>query len=211
MYFEDREDAAKQLATKLKAFAQNEDVIVVGLPRGGVVTAAVIARALSLPLDIIVTRKIGAPHSPELAVGAVTEEGEVLRSEELIAELSVTNNYIAQEAAVQKQEAQRRLQTYRGDRAPLDLSGKTVLLVDDGVATGATMKAAIASAKAKGAKKIVVAVPVAPQETVAALKTLVDDVACLHAPESFAAIGQFYRNFEQVTDEEVVELLDQNE
>ncbi len=207
MYFEDREDAAAQLVAKLEAYTHKEDVIVLGLPRGGVVTAAVIARALSLPLDIIVTRKIGAPHSPELAVGAVTEEGEVLRSEELIAELSVTNNYIAQEAAVQKQEAQRRLQTYRGDSPPLDLSGKTVLLVDDGIATGATMKAAIASAKAKGAQKIVVAVPVAPQETVEALKALVDDVVCLHAPESFAAIGQFYARFAQVTDEEVIKLL----
>ena len=207
MYFTDREDAAKQLATKLDAYAHNPNAIVVGLPRGGVVTAAVVAKALKLPLDIIVTRKIGAPHNPELAIGAVTEEGKVLRNKQLIADLSVSDDYIAQEAAVQQQEAQRRLQAYRGDRPPLDLSGKTVLLVDDGVATGATMKAAIASAKAKDAKKIVVAVPVAPPETVAALKALVDDIVCLHSPEDFAAIGQFYARFAQVTDDEVVRLL----
>ncbi len=207
MYFADRKDAATQLATKLEKFREDPSAIIVGLPRGGVVTAAAIARILKLPLDIIVTRKIGAPDSPELAIGAVTEAGEILRNDQLIADFNVSDDYIKDEAAKQQQEAQRRLQAYRGDRPALNLTGKTVLLVDDGVATGATMKAAIVSAKAKGAGKVVVAVPVAPPETVAALKRLADEAICLHSPEDFSAIGQFYARFAQVTDEEVIQLL----
>ncbi len=210
MYFNDRDDAATRIVAKLEDYKHKPSTIVIGLPRGGVVTAAVIARALELPLDIIITRKIGAPGSPELAIGAVTEEGELLRSEELIAMLSVSEEYIKTEAAKEEQEAQRRLQAYRGARPPLDLTGKTVLLVDDGIATGATMKAAIASAKSKGAMKVVVAVPVAPPETVEALEKLVDEVVCLHTPLHFAGIGQFYTSFDQVSDDEVIELLNQN-
>ena len=207
MFFKDRIDAAQQLAKKLAMYRGSRNAIVLGLPRGGVPVAAVIAKALELPLDIIVVRKIGAPHNPELAIGAITEGGTALLDELLVAELAVSKEYITQETARQQAEATRRLKKYRGKKPPLDLSGKIALLVDDGIATGATMKAAIASAKSKGATKIVVAIPLAPPETVQALAPLVDEIISLHTPSPFGAIGAFYRFCPQVVDNEVIALL----
>ncbi len=205
--FKDRKDAGMLLAKKLLSYKNKPNAVVIGLPRGGVVTAFEIAQELKLPLDIIVPRKIGAPFSPELAVGALTEDGQVDLNEQLIHNLNINKKDLENIIEEEKQEAQRRLKIYRGNRSPRNLQNKIVLLVDDGIATGATMKAAIKSAQKDGAQKIIVATPVAPPETVKLLEKLVDEVICLQQPEDFGAIGIFYENFKQTTDEEVVALL----
>jgi len=207
MIFIDRIDAGKKLVPFLQRYKDQKDTIVLGLPRGGVVIAYEIAHALHLPLDIVVPRKIGAPMQPELAIGAVTQDGSVMLNEMVMDKFGITQVDI--EPIIQKEmhEAKRRLKAYRGTKPPLDLHDKTVLLVDDGIATGYTMLAAIESVRARGAKKIVVVVPVAPPDTVNQLLRIVDDVVCLFQPEFFGAIGRFYEDFGQTTDEEVIELL----
>lgn len=202
--FKDRADAGQQLAGKLMTYANRQDVVVIGLPRGGVVTAAEVAKALKAPLDIIVPRKIGYPGNPELAIGALAEEG-----------ITVMNPYasdvpqetIAQIVEKEKQEARRRLTVYRGERKPLDLRNKVAILVDDGIATGATMRAAIVSAKAKGALKIVVAAPVIATDTMIVLEEEADELIVLEVPAFFDAVGRFYENFSQTTDDEVIRVL----
>ena len=210
MLFCDRVDAGRQLAGSLKQYANNADVIVLGLPRGGVVTAAVVAKALNLPLDIIVPRKIGAPMNEELAIGAMAEDGEVMLDEKLVRVLGVREEYIDKAVFKERAEAERRLRVYRGLHPPLTLQNKTAIIVDDGIATGATMRAAIASAKAKGAKRVIVAAPVIAPDTLLKLQREADEVIYLDAPAYFAAVGQFYEKFEQTTDEEVIGLLHKN-
>lgn len=207
MIFKDRFDAGIQLATKLSAYKNRPDVVVIGLPRGGVVTAEAVAKALNAPLDIVVPRKIGAPHEEELAIGAITEDGEVVLDDEEIKLLNVSKEYIEKTVAMEKAEALRRLSLYRADRSPLNLKAKTALLVDDGVATGATMRAAIRSARIKGAQKIVVAVPVIAADTLRVLKAESDECIFLDAPDYFDAVGSFYETFPQTTDQEVVKIL----
>lgn len=207
MIFRDRQDGGKQLAQELLKYHHQPNVVVLGLPRGGVVTAFEVAKALSLPLDIVCPRKIGAPFNPELAIGAITETGEGVFHDNLISRLGISEKYIQQEVEKEKQQAQRRLTLFRKNRPKINLEGKTVILVDDGLATGATMEAAIKSVTAEGAAKIVVAVPVSPPDTYDKIQREVDEIVALSTPTFFEAVGQFYDDFSPTEDEEVVELL----
>lgn len=207
MIFQNRQDAGKQLVSKLKQYKGNPDAIVIGLPRGGVVVAFEVAQELDLPLDIIVPRKIGAPGNPEFAIGAIDEQGKGIFDQEVISGYRISQDYIKHEVEKERKEALRRLEVYRGDRLPLDLSGKVAIIIDDGIATGATMRAAIQSAKAKGAKRVVVAVPVTAIDSLKKLKKEADEVVYLDAPAFFGAVGAFYEQFDQTSDEEVVALL----
>jgi putative phosphoribosyl transferase len=205
-FFGDRIDAGKQLAAALSDFAGRNGVVL-AIPRGGVVVGYQIAEALNLPLDVIVPHKLGAPGNPELAVGAIAEDGTAVLDEKLISYLGVSRGYIVEESDRQKAEIGRRLKVYREGMPPQNLNGKDVIVVDDGIATGSTMKATLASVKNRGAASVTVAVPVGPPSTIEELKHKADRVVCLHAPEYFEAIGQFYVNFSQTSDQEVIELL----
>src|SRR4030043_314814 len=204
--FKDRVEAGKRLASALRSFA-GKGAIVLAIPRGGVVVGFEVARTLSLPLDVIIPRKIGAPDNPELAIGAVTEDGTIIPDDSLISYLEVTEGYVKEESNRQKLEIERRLKLYRGDVPYPTLRNRDVIIVDDGIATGSTMKAALASIRKSGAKTITVAIPVGPPSTIRELKKEADHVVCLHTPESFQAIGQFYEDFAQTADEEVTRLL----
>ena len=205
-YFFDRNDAGKQLVKALSDFPIANG-LVIAIPRGGVVVGYQIAEALNLPLDVIVPRKLGAPGNPELAIGAVAEDGTKVLDEGIIAYLSVLDDYIEEESRRQREEIGRRLQVYRKGLAPLNLKGKDIIVVDDGIATGSTMKAALASVRNSGAASVTVAVPVGPPSTIEELHKLADRVVCLYMPEQFQAIGQFYQSFSQTSDEEVNMLL----
>jgi len=207
MIFKDRIEAGQKLAKALEEYKGQKDTIILGLPRGGVVTGFEIAKALELPLDLVVRRKIGAPGNREFGIGAITEEGEGIFNEGVIRDYEISKEYITRTVEEEKKEAQRRLKTYRGDRPPLDLKEKTVILVDDGIATGLTVRAAIKSVKNRDPKKIVVAVPCGAKDSIDQIKKEVDEVICLHAPIFFGAVGAFYREFPQTTDEEVIELI----
>jgi putative phosphoribosyl transferase len=205
-YFSDRVDAGKRLAQALADF-HGKNAVVLAIPRGGVVVGYEIAAALMLPLDVIVPRKLGAPDNPELAIGAVAEDGSTVLDNHLITYLGVSSGYIEQESQRQRQEIARRMQVYREGNPPANLAVKDVIIVDDGIATGATMKAALASVKNRGAKSVTVAIPVGPPQTITELKHLADRVVCLYTPDYFQAIGQFYEDFNQTSDEEVIRLL----
>jgi putative phosphoribosyl transferase len=207
-YFADRIDAGKRLASGLANFA-GKNAIVLAIPRGGVVVGYEIAKALNSPLDVIIPRKIGAPGNPELAIGAMTEDGTIILDDALIRYMGVPVDYIKEESELQKREIERRLRFYRQNEPYPNLRGHDVIIVDDGIATGSTMKAALASVKSRGAKTVTVAVPVAPPSTIKELKKQADRVVCLYTPEYFQAIGQFYTDFTQTTDEEVIQLLKQ--
>jgi len=207
MLFKDQVSAGEKLAEALKEY-QNKGAVVLAIPRGGVATGHGLARVLNLPLDVIVTRKIGAPDNPELAIGAVGEtKGSLWLNKKLASQLGVSEDYIKSETRIQKLEIKRRERVYRKGREPLDLKNKTVILVDDGIATGATMIAAIREIRNMGTDKVVVATPVAPPETVEELKKEADEVICLQTPRLFFAVGQWYENFKQYSDEEVIELI----
>jgi putative phosphoribosyl transferase len=204
--FTDRVDAGRRLASALKDLA-DKDAIILAIPRGGVVVGYEVAKALDIPLDIIIPRKIGAPSNPELAIGAITEDGTLLLDEQLMERLSVPEAYIQQESEAQKREIQRRLKLYRGALPYPILENRSVIIVDDGIATGSTMKAALASVRNRGAKTVTIAIPVGPTSTIRELKEKADIVVCLRTPEAFYAIGQFYEDFAQTADEEVTRLL----
>ena len=208
-YFADRIDAGKRLASALANFA-GKNAIVLAIPRGGVVVGYEIAKALNSPLDVIIPRKIGAPGNPELAIGAMTEDGTIILDDALIRYMGVPVDYIKEESELQKREIERRLKFYRQNEPYPNLRGHDVIIVDDGIATGSTMKAALASVKNRGAKTVTVAVPVAPPSTIKELKKQADRVVCLNTPEYFQAIGQFYTDFTQTPDEEVIQLLKQS-
>jgi putative phosphoribosyl transferase len=203
-----RVEAGKQLAMALKTVRQ--DTIVLAVPRGGVVVGFEVARALGIPLDIIVTKKIGAPDNPELAIGAVAEDGMFILDDNLLRQLYVPKEYIKEEVERMRQEIQRRLIRYRGNVPYPNLKKRDVIVVDDGVATGSTLKAALRLLQGKGTKTVTVAVPVGPPDTIRELEKLSDRVVCLQTPEPFYAIGQFYEDFSQTSDEEVTELLKRN-
>ena len=207
MLFRDRVDAGHQLAQQLIDYKGKPETIVLGLPRGGVVTAYEVAQVLDLPLDIVVPRKIGAPHNPELAVAAIAEDGSIIINDQLMNSLGLQLDDLHDLIKTEKNEAARRMKLYRAGRPPLELAGKTVILVDDGIATGATMRAAIASARSRGAKSIVVAVPVAPPESVDEIRPEVDKFICLFVPELFLGVGDFYEKFPQTEDQEVIDLM----
>jgi putative phosphoribosyl transferase len=207
-YFTDRNEAGNKLALALEDFKGNG--IVLAIPRGGVVVGYVIAEKLGLPLDVIIPRKIGAPNNPELAIGAVAEDGTAILDNNLIRYLGVSTKFIIEETEQQKQEIHRRLRLYRQDGGYPNVKGLDVIVVDDGIATGSTMKAALASVKNRGAHSVTVAVPVGPPQTIEELEKMADRVVCLYTPEFFQAIGQFYSDFRQTQDEEVIELLREN-
>lgn len=207
MKFKDRADAGQQLTRLLLAYKHNPNVLVVGLVRGGVPVAAEIARELMVPLDIVVVRKIGAPGMPELAVGALTQTGQSILNYAMMQTMGITEQQIAPIIRQEQKELERRLSVYREDKKSPNYADKTVILVDDGIATGATMQAAIASVKELGAKRLVLAVPVCPAEVAQKLSELVDVFICLEQPEYFPAVGYFYEHFEQVEDEVVKSLM----
>lgn len=207
MVFHDRTEAGRKLAEALGKYKDEKETVVLFLPRGGVVLAVEVARALNLPMDLVVPRKIGAPGHEEYAIGAITESGEGIFNEAELENLGISQEYLDKTVAEEQREAERRLKTYRGDRPPLDLQGKTVIIVDDGIATGLTMRAAIKSVRAKGVSKVIVAIPVAAQDSLEKIKQEVDEVICLNVPPFFGAVGAFYEVFGQVEDEEVVRLM----
>ena len=207
MIFKDRTDAGKQLAEKLVPYRDKADLIVLGLPRGGVTVAYEIAGALNCPLDILIVRKIGFPGNPELAAGAISETGTVVLNEDIVAAYGVSRAYLDRETARQKEEIARRITLYRGGKGVPPLAGKTVILVDDGVATGATAKAAISTLKQEKIAKLVAALPVASQEAEREIAPTVDEWVCLQTPAGFMAVGNYYYDFTQVEDDDVVAML----
>lgn len=207
MFFENRNDAGERMVPLLESYRGAADTLILGLPRGGVVVALEIALGLGLPMDVWVTRKVGAPMNPELAIGAVDSDGELLLDENTAKLYEVSDRYIREEVELQQQEVKRRYERYRGVAQAPDVSGKTVIVVDDGVATGYTIMAAIGSIRRNGAAKIVCAVPVASPRVISRLEQQVDEIHCLSTPSYFSAVGEFYRNFSQVSDEEVLECL----
>ena len=206
MPFRDRSDAGRRLGEALKG-RRLQQPVVFALPRGGVPVAAEVCTALAAPLDLIIARKIGVPIQPELAMGAVAEGGEPVRNEDVIALVGVTDAEFAAVCARERREIERRRLRYLGERAPVEVAGRTAIVVDDGIATGATMRAALLAVRARRPAKMVLAVPVAPTSTLEALRADADDIVCLEDHEPFGAIGMFYGDFTQVTDEEVVALL----
>lgn len=203
--FEDRVDAGQRLAEALKEHA-GVGTVVLGIPRGGVIVGEVLARTLGVPLDVVVPRKVRAPGNPELGLGAVAPGVRVL-DPWLIERLGVSEDYLEREIAIQEAETVRRLHAYRAGRSPIDLAGRTVLVVDDGVATGGTAVAALRWARAQRAGSIVLAVPVAAPQTLERLRHEADEVVALATPEPFLAVGEWYEVFDQTTDEEVVAAL----
>jgi putative phosphoribosyl transferase len=208
MMFKDRIEAGRRLAEAL-AHHKGEGTIVLALPRGGVPVAAQVAEALAAPLDLVMVRKIGAPGHPEYGIGAVVDgkDPQVVVDEETARMAGADAAYLEETKNRELAEIERRRRAYLGDRAPLDVTGRTVIVVDDGIATGSTAKAALLALKKAGAARRILAVPVAPIETVEALRGLADEVVALSTPYPFHAVGLYYQNFDQTTDEEVVEAL----
>jgi predicted phosphoribosyltransferase len=205
--FRNRNDAGRQLAEKLAAYADRPDVLVLALPRGGVPVGYEVARALGAPLDVFLVRKLGVPGYEELAMGAVATGGVRVLNDEIVRGLGISEHGIDVAVAREMEELARRERLYRGDRPPPDVAGRTVILVDDGLATGATMRAAVAALREQQPTRIVVAVPTASPDTCEVLKAEADDVVCAITPEPFFAVGHWYEDFTQTTDDEVRELL----
>jgi len=206
-YFRDRKEAGRLLAAKLAAYANRPDVLVLALPRGGVPVAYEVAQALKAPLDVFIVRKLGVPGHEELAMGAVASGGVRVLNDAIVNALRIPDSVIDQVAAKELQELSRREHLYRGNRPAPDVRGRTVILVDDGLATGATMHAAIKALQQQKPVRIVVAVPTASPETCEELRAEVDDVICAITPQPFYAVGLWYQDFSQTTDEEVRNLL----
>ena len=208
MRFRDRVDAGRHLAQVVKsADIGDGDVVVLGLPRGGVPVAFEVARVLGSPLDVIVVRKLGVPFQPELAMGAIGEEGVRVENEDVLRSSGLDRFDVDAVERHERVELERRARQYRGDRPRLDLNGRCAVIVDDGIATGSTARAACQVARAHGAARIVLAVPVASRLAVTELRDVCDEMLCVEVPEPFYAVGEWYRDFSQTTDEQVVELL----
>ena len=207
MIFQNRIEAGKKLSHKLSKYQATKNLIVLGIPRGGIIVGKQLSQALDCPLDIIVTKKIGAPGNPELAIGAVGAIGKPVIDEELAVRVGADEKYLKSQIAKLRTEVDRRIKEYHGDKPPLELKNKVVIITDDGVATGATMMAAIEITRQQNPKKIIVAVPVIAKDTLEKIESLADEVVFLDAPEMFFAVGQFYQDFSQITDEEVRKIL----
>jgi putative phosphoribosyl transferase len=205
--FQDREEAGKLLAAKLQSFKGVKNLIILAIPRGGVVVGRELAQALNCPLDVLVTKKIGAPGNPELAIGAVGPDGTVVLNQDLALRTRVDKKYLKSQISNLKSEVARRIKDFRGDKPPLKLKNKTVILADDGIATGATIEASIKWIRSQKPKKVILAMPVAAPDSIVKLTSLVNEVICLDQPYFFAAVGQFYQSFPQVSNEEVIALL----
>lgn len=210
MIFKDRREAGQILSKELAEYQWDQGSLVLGLPRGGVVVAEEVARGLALPLDVILLRKLPYPPQPELAVGAVAEDGSAFVNEEFQEAVRRDPSWLDLIIREQRAILRQRAALYRPHRHSLNLRGKTVILVDDGIATGATMKVAVMAVRSAGANRVVVAVPVASLSSVREIKAEADEVVCLDTPEDFYAVGQAYESFGQVSDEEVVSILDRN-
>ncbi|MFE9256984.1 phosphoribosyltransferase family protein [Streptomyces sp. NPDC006879] len=209
MFFVDRRDAGRQLAARLKHLS-GLDVVVLGLPRGGVPVAEEVAGALGATLDVCLVRKLGAPFQPELAMGAIGEGSVHVINEEVVRAAHISGSELASAEARERKVLEARARRYRGGREPIRLDGRTVLVVDDGVATGSTARAACQIARARGATRVVLAVPVAPHDWTARLGADADEFLCLHAPRNFYAVGQFYADFSQIDDDEVIACLEES-
>jgi len=207
--FHDRTEAGKLLAAQLGEYADRLDVWVLGLPRGGVPVAYEIAQALNLPLDICLVRKLGVPGQPELAMGAIAPDDVMVLNHEILNSLEISRGALLQVVEDERQELERRDRVYRENRPEPDVQGKTVILVDDGVATGSTLRAAIATLRQKNPQAIVVAVPVAPASACQSLEAIVDKIVCLNTPEPLNSIGIWYVDFSQTSDQEVRHFLAQ--
>jgi predicted phosphoribosyltransferase len=207
MGFHDRIDAGRQLAARLSAYADRPEVLVLALPRGGVPVGYEAARALHAPLDVFLVRKLGVPEQEELAMGAIATGGVRVINEEVVRRLRLPPELLDEVAEQEMQELERRERRYRGHRPPPNVRGKTVILVDDGLATGSTMRAAVAALRQQKPARIVVAVPVGAAETCADLEREADEVVCVHTPEPFYAVGLWYGDFTQTSDDEVRYLL----
>ncbi len=208
MMFRDRFDAGDAVAKLLREFVGRPDVVVLALPRGGVPVAFVVASELKVPLDVFVVRKLGTPGQPELAMGALASGGIRILNRDVVNALGIPVESIEYVTRQEKTELERREKHYRGDRPSMDVNAKTVILVDDGLATGSTMRAAAAALRKAGAARIVIAVPVASRSTCDQLRDEGNEVVCASNPEPFFAVGQWYKNFEQTSDDEVRHLLD---
>ncbi len=205
--FQDRTDAGRQLAEKLLSYAGRDDVIVLALPRGGVPVAFEVAQRVRVPLDVCVVRKLGVPGHEELAMGAIASGGVRVLNEDVLYVLPDAQSIVEMVTAIEREELKRRERDYRSNRPAPEVRGRTVILVDDGLATGATMRAAAAALRQQGAAKIIVAVPVGAPGTCHEIRSVADEVVCLQTPGSFMGVGQYYEDFSQTTDEEVRELL----
>ena len=208
-FFKDRSDAGRKLAQKMQAYSNRDDVIVLGLPRGGVPVAFEVARAINAPLDIFLVRKLGVPGHEELAMGAIASGGVRVLNEDVVNYLNVPNRIIDQVTQREQQELERRERAYRGDWPQPDLRNRTVILVDDGLATGASMRAAVAALRAQDSSRVIVAVPTAAPETCEAFEDIVEDIVCAITPRPFLGVGAWYQEFSQTTDDEVRSLLEQ--
>jgi putative phosphoribosyl transferase len=204
--FKNRSEAGQLLGGRL-GYLASERPVVLGLPRGGVPVAFEVAQALASPLDVLVVRKLGVPFQPELAFGAIGEDDAQVLNEQLVQRLGLSRETIAQVVRHERAELIRRVELYRGKRTALALIGRTVVIVDDGLATGATARVAVEVARARGAKRIIVAVPVSPREAVTELGTLADEMISLHVPTQVQAVGEWYEDFNQTTDDDVTSLL----
>ncbi len=209
MYFKDRREAGRLLAMRLLDWADRRDieVVVLGIPRGGVIVAAEVAARLHAPLDVFLTHKLGAPGNPELAIGAIAGDGTMLLDEQIIREFAIPRQYIERERDAQLRSMQARADRYRQGRPPVDAQGRCVILCDDGIATGATALAALESLRKRHPARVILAVPVGPTQSMEALARACDEVVALATPEPFYAVGRFYLSFEQVTDDQVIAAL----
>lgn len=207
MLYKDRKDAGQKLAEKLTKYSKDKPIIV-ALPRGGVVLGYEVAKKLKAPLDIIVARKLGAPFHPEFGIGAIAPNGVHILNIDLIRSLGVTEHELEKIIERETREMERRLELYRKDSPPLDLNNKTVILIDDGLATGVSTRAAVVSIKQMEPRKIILAVPVSPPDTADQFRKEVDEFICLSEPAGFYAVGAYYENFDQTTDDEVLDLLE---
>lgn len=206
--FRDRRDAGRALAGELEKYAGRDDLLVLALPRGGVPVGYEVARELHAPLDVFLVRKLGVPGQEELAMGAIASGGVRVLNRQVVEMLGLTDPTIAAVAATEQEELERRELAYRGDRPTLDVRGKTVILVDDGLATGSTMRAAAMALRQQEPERLVVAVPVAAEETCEQFRDEVDEIVCAMTPEPFYAVGLWYEDFSQTTDAEVTDLLE---
>ncbi|MBW3666619.1 MAG: phosphoribosyltransferase [Actinobacteria bacterium] len=205
--FRNRQEAGQRLAEELAGYGE-EDVVVIALPRGGVPVAFEIAKELQAPLDVVVVRKVGVPGHEELAMGAVASGGVLVRNDDIISALGIGDDVVEASAEAKRREVSARERAFRGDRETPELAGRTVIVVDDGIATGSTMRASLRALRQSGAERLVVAVPVASETACREMRELADEVLCLIATDQLIAVGQWYLNFDQVSSEEVVELLD---
>ena len=208
MRFNDRKEAGQLLSLELARYKDGRDVLVLALPRGGVPVAHEIASVLHCPLDVLVVRKLGVPGHEEMAMGAIATGGIRLINPDIVSALGISPEAVEDVERKEEAELFRRERSYRGNRGPLDTSNKTIILVDDGIATGATMQAAIASLRQRRVRKIIVASPVAPRSVVLSLRRVADDVVTMLNPEDFGGVGRWYEDFSQTSDEEVQQLLE---